>query len=463
MPVVNPYDESIIGEVAVASGIDIDRAIAGAEAGFKEMRSLPAHARSAILYRAAELLSARAAEFTRSIVQEAGKPVKYATIEVSRAIETLRFAAEEAKRLSGETVPLDAAKGSERRRGFFIRVPIGVIAAITPFNFPLNLVLHKLAPAFAAGNAVVLKPASATPLTALKLGELFLEAGLPPKALNVVIGPGSSVGKALAQDSRIRMITFTGSPAVGEQIKTYSGLKRITLELGSNSGAIVDETANLAKALERCLVGGFAYSGQICNHTQRLYLHRLIAEEFLGRFSTQAQQLVWGDPADPRTDIGPMINRQALIQAREMIDEAQMGGATVLCGGKADGTILLPTVVTDVNPEMRIVCEETFAPIVTVETFDDFGEALIRFNQGSRMGRYEYGIAAGVFTTDLNRAWWAIEELDVGNVYINDSATFRADLQPYGGVKDSGLGREGPRFAIEEMTEIRMVSFNLDA
>ncbi len=462
-PVVNPYDEGVIGEVPVASEADVDKAIAGAESGFKEMRALPAHARAAILYRCADLLTEQADEFVQTIAQEAGKPVKFAQIEVARGIETLRYTAEEAKRIHGETVPMDALKGSEKRRGFFLRVPIGVIAAITPFNFPLNLVIHKLAPAFASGNAVVLKPASATPLTALKLSELLLRAGLPPKALNVVVGPGASIGSALIQDARVRMITFTGSPRVGEQIKTQSGLKRVTLELGSNSGVIVDETADLGKALVRCLYGGFAYSGQVCNHTQRLYLHRSIAPDFLAKFISETQKLICGNPIDPNTDIGPLINRSALLEALAMIEEARAGGAVIACGGRAEGTILLPTVLTEVHPEMRVVSEETFAPIVTVETFADFEEAIARFNEGSRLGTFEYGISAGVFTRDLNRAWRAIEELDVANVYINDSATFRADLQPYGGIKDSGIGREGPRFAIEEMTEIKMVSFNLES
>jgi len=461
-PVINPYDETTICEVPVATEAVIDAAITAAESGFKEMRSLPAHARASILKRTADLLAEHSEEFTATIIAEAGKPAKFARLEVNRAVETLRFAAEEAKRIHGETVPLDAASGSEKRRGFFIRVPLGVVAAITPFNFPLNLVVHKVAPALAAGNSVVLKPASATPLSALKLGGLLLESGLPAKALNILIGSGSTVGNALVRDSRIRMVTFTGSPAVGERIKCESGLKRLTLELGSNSGTIVDETANLDKALERCLVGGFAYSGQVCNHTQRLYLQRSIAADFSAQFVAGAAELVCGNPAEPETDIGPMINRVALAQALEMIGAAQAAGALVACGGRAEGTILLPTVITDVQPEMKVVCEETFAPIVTIETFEDFSEAIERFNEGSAMGTYDYGLAAGVFTRDIGRALQAVEELEVGNVYINDSATFRADLQPYGGVKDSGMGREGPRFAIEEMTDIKMVSFNLD-
>jgi len=461
LPVMNPFDDSTICEVSVATEPVVDAAIAAAEAGAEEMGRLPAHARAEILSRTADLIQARAAEFTNCIIAESGKPRKYAQPEVSRGVETVRFAAEEAKRLHGETVPMDAARGSEKRRGFFIRVPVRVIAAITPFNFPLNLVVHKVAPALAAGNAVVLKPATKTPLTALKLGELLLEAGLPARALSVVVGSGSTVGTTLVRDSRIRMITFTGSPLVGEAVKRESGLKRVTLELGSNSGAIVDETANLDLALARCLVGGFAYSGQVCIHTQRLYLNESVAEQFTARFVDRAERLICGDPALPDTDIGPMIDRASLARALDWVEEARAAGAEVLCGGRAEGTIMLPTVISRVSPEMKVVCEESFAPIVTIETFRDFDDAVAKFNAGSSMGSYDYGLACGVFTRDIDRAWQAIEKLSVGNAYINDSATFRADQQPYGGVKDSGTGREGPRFAIEEMTDIRMVSFNL--
>lgn len=462
LEVINPYDESVVAEVPVAGETEVDAAVAAAEAGFAAVRSLPAHARAAILNRCADLLDDRAAGFAATIIAEAGKPRRYAEAEVKRAIATLRCAAGEAERIHGETVPLDSSPGSESRRGFFIRVPLGIVAAITPFNFPLNLVVHKLAPAIAAGNSVVLKPASATPLTALRLGELLLEAGLPPAALNIVVGPGGAVGSALVRDSRIRMVTFTGSAPVGETIRRDSGLKRTTLELGSNSGAIIDETADVETAVERCLVGGFAFSGQVCNHTQRLYVHRTIAADFSARFVARARQLVCGNPAAPETEVGPLISRAALAGVLSMIDEARAAGASLACGGIPEGTILPPTVLVDVTPEMKVVCEETFGPTVTIETFTEFEEAIGRFNEGSRMGAWDYGLAAGLFTRDVNRALRATEELEVGNVYINDSATFRVDSQPYGGVKNSGIGREGPRFAIEEMTDIRMVSFHLD-
>jgi acyl-CoA reductase-like NAD-dependent aldehyde dehydrogenase len=461
LPVVNPYDESVIGDVPIATEPVIDAAIAAAEAGAVEMRRLPAHTRSAILTKAAALLEERSDEFTDCIIAESGKPRKYAAVEASRGVETLRFAAAEALRIHGETVPMDASRGSEHRRGFFIRVPLGVIAAITPFNFPLNLVLHKVAPALAAGNSVVLKPATRTPLTALKLGALLLEAGLPAKALNIVAGAGGTVGSALVRDSRIRMVTFTGSPPVGEAIKRDSGLKRVALELGSNSGAIIDETADLDKAVARCLVGAFSFSGQVCIHTQRLYLHESVAERFSARLVDAAERLVCGDPALPETDIGPMICRAALTRGLSLVEEARAAGADILCGGRAEGATMFPTVLLGARQELPVVCEESFAPIVTLHPFRDFEEAVALFNQGSALGTYDYGLACGVFTSDVGRALRAAEQLEVGNVLINDSATIRADHMPYGGTKESGIGREGPRFAIEEMTDIRMVSFNL--
>ncbi len=459
--VTNPYTEEPIARVAACSDSEVDTAVGAAEAGAREMARLPAHARHDILDRAARLLSERADDFTATIIAEAGKPRRYAAAEVARAVETLRFAAAEALRIHGETVPMDAAHGSETRRGFWYRRPLGVVAAITPFNFPLNLVCHKLAPAFAAGNAVVLKPASATPLTALKLAELLLEAGLPPLALNVVVGSGSGPGLTLVRDERVRLVSFTGSPEVGATIKRETGLRRVALELGSNSGAIVDETADLDAALNRCLAGAFAYSGQVCIHTQRLYLQDSIAAEFTERFVAAAERLICDDPALPDTDVGPMINRTALASAQALIEQAVAAGARLLCGGRSEGTILYPTVLANARPDMAAVCEEAFAPIVTIETFNRFEEGLQRYNAGSSAGRYSYGLTAGVFTRDLGRAFQAIETLNAGSIYINDSATFRADHQPYGGVRDSGIGREGPRFAIEEMTDVVMVSFNL--
>ncbi|MFO7675305.1 MAG: aldehyde dehydrogenase family protein [bacterium] len=463
LAVRNPWDGTTVAEVAVADDEDVAAAVAAAGEGAREMARLPAHERGRILNRAADLVRHHAEALTDGIIAESGKPRRYAAAEVGRSEETIRFAAEEARRIHGETVPMDAARGSEHRRGYFARRPLGVIAAVTPFNFPLNLACHKVAPALAAGNAVVLKPASATPLTALRLGLLLLESGLPPAALNVVIGPGGAVGRALVCDSRVRMVSFTGSADVGEAIRAGCGLKRVALELGSNSGAIVDETANLEVALARCLVGAFAYSGQVCIHTQRLYLHEDIAGEFAGRLVAGAERLRRGDPALAATEIGPMIDRPALERGLALVEAARSAGARVLCGGTAEGPVMLPTVLDRVDPEMPVVCEETFAPVVTIETFTDFADGVEAFNHGSRAGSREYGLACGVFTRDVGRALRAAEKVEAGNIYVNDSATFRADHQPYGGIRDSGLGREGPRFAVEEMTDITMVSFNLDA
>ncbi len=461
LEVRNPYSHELLAEVPQAGEAEVERALASAQEAFTSFRKSPAHQRAGLLRRAAALLAERKEEFARTIALEAAKPWRYALAEAERAVETLSFAAGEAERLHGETIALDAARGSERRRGLFIRQPVGVILAISPFNFPLNLVAHKVGPALAAGNTVVLKPASATPLTALKLGELLLEAGLPPGVLNILIGPGQTVGERLLKDKRVRMITFTGSAPVGEQIKRESGIKKLVLELGSNSGAIIAADADLEMALEKCLFGGFAYSGQVCIHTQRIYIHESLKERFTEEFVSRAARLRRGDPLDPATELGPMIDEASAIRAELWIKEAVEGGALLRCGGKREGNFLEPTVLTAVKPEMRVVCEETFAPIVTIEGFANFEEALAKFNEGSRLGRYDYGLACGVFTNDLGRAWQAIEELEVGNVFINDSATFRADQMPYGGVKESGLGREGPHFAIEEMTEIKMVSFSL--
>jgi acyl-CoA reductase-like NAD-dependent aldehyde dehydrogenase len=459
--VVNPYDGRVLAEVAEASTAETEQAIASAEEAFVEMKKLPAHKRAEILYKTSERLEAQREDFAQLIALEAGKPWKFALAEASRAVQTFRFAAEEAKRLHGETIPMDAAVGAEGRRGFFIRQPVGVIAAISPFNFPLNLVAHKVAPALAAGNTLVLKPASKTPLTALKLGELLLEAGLPPGALNIVIGPGTSVGQQLSEDARVRMVTFTGSAAVGLHIKAHCGSKKVLLEMGSNSGIIVDENCDLSRAVQQSLIGGFAYQGQVCIHAQRIYVHEHIYPQFVRGFVEGAERLKAGDPLEKDCDIGPMIDEAAARQAEEWVQEALSQGAEVLLGGKRHKNFLEPTVLARVKPTMKVICEEVFAPVVALDAFKEFREAVRKFNEGSRVGTHRYGLSVGVFTNDLKHAFHAIEELESGNVLINDPSTFRADHMPYGGMGESGLGREGPRFAIEEMTEIKMVSLNL--
>ncbi|MFN4218016.1 MAG: aldehyde dehydrogenase family protein [Candidatus Bipolaricaulia bacterium] len=459
--VVNPYDGSVIAEVSEAGEAEVAHAIAAAEEAFAHMKRLPAHKRAEILYKTAEQLNAQQEAFAELIALEAGKPWKYALAEASRAVQTFRFAAEEAKRIHGETILMDAAIGAEGRKGFFIRQPLGVIAAITPFNFPLNLVAHKLAPAIAAGNTVVLKPASKTPLTALKLGEVLLEAGLPPTALNIVVGPGSIAGDLLIKDPRVRMITFTGSAAVGLHIKATCGSKKVLLEMGSNSGIIIDESCDLARAIQQSLSGGFAYQGQVCIHAQRIYVHERIYPQFVEAFLAGVKKLKVGNPLDKDCDIGPMIDEAAARQAENWVQEAVQQGAKLLCGGGRRASFLEPTVLTNVLPTMKAVCEEIFAPVVALDRFKEFSEGIRKFNEGSRAGTYRYGLSAGVFTNDFKHVFQAIEELEVGNVLINDPSTFRADHMPYGGIGESGLGREGPRFAIEEMTEIKMVSLNV--
>ena len=395
------------------------------------------------------------------IALEAGKPWRYALAEAGRAVQTFRFAAEEAKRLHGETIPMDAAVGAEGRTGFFIRQPLGVIAAISPFNFPLNLVAHKLAPALAAGNTVVLKPASKTPLTALKLGEVLLDVGLPPKALNIVIGAGPNVGEQLIVDSHVRMITFTGSAAVGLHIKAHCGSKKVLLEMGSNSGIIIDESCDLPKAIQQSIIGGFAYQGQVCIHAQRIYVHERIYPEFVKGFLEGVKRLKAGNPLESDCAIGPMIDEGSARQAEMMVREAVEQGAELLVGGGRRKNFLEPTVLTRVRSTMKAVCEEIFAPVVALDTFNEFSEGIRKFNEASRAGAHRYGLSVGVFTNNLKHTFQAIEELEIGSVLINDPSTFRADQMPYGGIGESGLGREGPRFALEEMTEIKMVSLNV--
>ncbi|HEX5773695.1 MAG TPA: aldehyde dehydrogenase family protein, partial [Geomobilimonas sp.] len=372
-----------------------------------------------------------------------------------RSSETLRFAALEAKMSHGEIVPMDASPVSAGRFGFYLRTPIGVIGAITPFNFPLNLVVHKVAPALAAGNSLVLKPATKTPLASIKLAEVLVEAGLPAGALNLVIGSGVTVGNRLVEDERLAMITFTGSPPVGREIKARCGLKRVTLELGSNSPTIIEEDGDVDAAVGRCVVGSFANSGQVCISVQRIFVHRNRYAEFVDKFVTATRQLKVGDPLDKGCDIGPMISRKELGRSLEWLEEAKKMGAVVAAGGEAVGNCLQPTILTGVTREMKVMCSEVFAPIVSVLPYDTFDEALEMADDSV------YGLQAGVYTSDINKAFKAVKRLDVGGVIINDVPTFRVDHMPYGGNKESGLGREGVRYAMEEMTNIKMVCINL--
>jgi acyl-CoA reductase-like NAD-dependent aldehyde dehydrogenase len=453
--VIDKWSGEEIGTVPSAQKADVERAVAAAARAFPAYADLPAHRRSRILARTSELLAQHQEEIATIICREAGKAWKYSMLEVARAIETFQFAAEEAKRIHGETVPMDASTGGEGRFGFYFRTPVGVVAAISPFNFPLNLVAHKVAPALAAGNTLVLKPASTTPLTAVRLGELLMQAGLAPGAFNLVFGPGSTVGDFLVTDPRVAKVTFTGSPPVGAQIMARAGLKRVTLELGNNSGTIIEEDADIDKAVPRSVVSSFANSGQICISLQRLYLHEKIASAFTEKFLAATRALKVGNPLDRDCDVGPMIDEREARRAEDWIGEARAQGARVLCGGKREGRMLWPTVMTDVRPDMKVVCQETFAPLVCLIPYSSFEQAL------TLLADTPYGLQAGIYTRDIGKAFAAIKRIDVGGMMVNDTSIFRVDHMPYGGNKMSGIGREGVRFAVEEMTNLRMVCFSL--
>ena len=455
LEVTNKHSGEIIGSVPLTDKQSFERTILAAQDGFSRISSMPAYQRSAVLQRTSERIEEQKDQITRIIAAEAGKAWKHARAEVERAVQTFKFASEEAKSIHGETVPMDASVGGERRIGFYLRFPVGIVGAISPFNFPLNLVAHKVAPAIAAGCSVVLKPASMTPLTSLKLGEIMMEAGLPDGALNVIVGPGSTVGNWLVADERVSMITFTGSPPVGRDIKSKSGLKKVTLELGSNSACIIDESADLDLAVPRCIVGSFAYAGQVCISVQRIYIHRKVYDEFTKRFVQGTQRLKLGDPLAPETDVGPMITEEDAKRTESWVNEAVSGGAEILIGGKRERNLYHPTVLAKVKPDMKVMAIEVFAPVVCLVPFDDFSDA-VRMADDS-----VYGLQAGVYTSDIEKAFEAVKGIRVGGVIVNDVPTYRADQMPYGGVKESGMGREGLKFAVEEMTDIKMVVFNL--
>jgi acyl-CoA reductase-like NAD-dependent aldehyde dehydrogenase len=455
LEVTNKYSGDVIGSVPLADKEAFEKAIKAAQDGFSLLSNLPAYQRSKILERTSEAIEKNKDEITRIIAMEAGKAWKHAKAEVERGVQTFKFAAEEAKSIHGETVPMDATVGGEKRIGFYLRFPVGVVGAITPFNYPLNLVAHKLAPAIATGCSVVLKPASMTPLTSLRLGQIMMDAGLPDGALNIVIGSGGTVGNWLVADERVSMITFTGSPPVGRDIKAKSGLKKVTLELGSNSACIIDETADLDLAIPRCVGGSFSYAGQVCISVQRIYIHKKLFDEFNHRFLESTKKLKLGDPVDPETDVGPMITEDDAIRTESWVNEAVQGGAKILIGGKREKNFYHPTVLTDVKSDMKVMAIEIFAPVVSFVPFDDFSDAVRMVDDSI------YGLQAGVYTSDIERAFQAVKGIKVGGVIVNDVPTYRADQMPYGGVKESGIGREGLKFAIEEMTDIKMVVFSL--
>jgi len=451
----NKYTGEVLATLPTARREDVDAAIAAAEEAAPVMAGMPAHRRGEILARAAAMIREQKEEIARLIAMEAGKALKYARVEVDRAVSTFTIAAEEAKRIHGETVPLDAVPAGEGYFGFYVRKPVGVVAAITPFNFPLNLVAHKVAPAIAAGNAVVLKPASATPLTSVKLCQILEACGLPAGAINLVVGPGGTVGDWLITDPRVGKVTFTGSTDVGQYIVSRAGIKKVTLELGNTSPVIVAPDADLDFVAKRCAVGAYYNSGQVCLSVQRIYSDRKIFEPFLERFTKATEEMVVGDPLDERVDVGPMIDVREAERIEGWVKEAAEGGAEVVTGGRREGPVYWPTVLIKVRPEMKVVAKEAFAPVASVIEVDSFEEALEQANATT------YGLQAAVFTRDLDRVFQAIRRLNFGGVIINDAPTFRADHMPYGGVRQSGIGREGVRYAIEEMTNIQMVAIRL--
>ncbi len=452
LPVYNKYSGELIGTLPTAREEDVDAAITAAVKAAPVMAEMSAYRRADILLGTARRLAEWKEEVARTIAAEAGKALKYARIEVDRAINTFTIAAEEAKRIHGETVPLDAVAASEGYFGFYIRRPVGVIAAITPFNFPLNLVAHKVAPAIAAGNSLVLKPASSTPLTSVSLCQILQEAGLPDGGINLVVGSGARVGEWLVRDERVAKITFTGSADVGRQIVSRAGIKKVTLELGNTSPVIIAPDADLETAAKRCAVGAFYNSGQVCLSVQRIYADRQVFDPFQERFIKATESMVVGDPLDERVDVGPMIDEKEAVRIEGWVSEAAAEGAKIVTGGKRVGPVFWPTVLTDVRPHMRVVAHEAFAPVASTIPYDDFEQAL------KMADATPYGLQAAVFTKNLDRFFQALRWLNFGGVIINDAPTFRADHMPYGGNRMSGLGREGVRFAIEEMTNIQMVA-----
>jgi acyl-CoA reductase-like NAD-dependent aldehyde dehydrogenase len=449
-----PYDETLIGRVPKGDAALVEKATSAAADAFAK-GGFPAHERAAFLDRAAELVRQREDDLTMTIAAEAGKPVKTARVEAQRCVGTLRFSAVAARTLTGHTVPMEAGAAGEGKLGMVIRVPYGVVGAISPFNFPLNLVAHKLGPAIAAGNAIVLKPAGQTPISSIKLAEVFYDAGLPENWLQIVCGSGSEVGNAIVEEDRIRAITFTGSAPVGWGIRSKAPHKKCNLELGSNAPLIVNEDGDWETAADKAQLHAFSHAGQSCISVQRILLHESIADKFTERFVKNVESLVTGDPMDENTDVGPVISRGDRDRVKEWIDEAAAKGGEILTGGELvdEDRCIAPTVIKNEPKECHTWKDEIFGPVATIHTFKTFDEAMEMANDS------RYGLQAGVFTRDVGNAKKAGETLEFGGVLINEVPTFRTDQMPYGGVKDSGNTREGPDYAVRELTEERLVTF----
>jgi len=449
----SPYDDAVVGRVALGDAATVDRAIAAAHDAYLHA-DFPQHERAAVLDRAAEIAAERVDDLALTIAAEAGKPIKTATVEAERCVATLTFSAVEARKLSGGTVPMEASPAGAGKLGIMLRVPYGVVGAISPFNFPLNLVAHKLGPAIAAGNAVVLKPAGQTPISALKLAHVLLDAGLPENWLSVIPGPGSEVGNAIVEHELTSALSFTGSAGVGWEIRSKVPHKKVNLELGSNAPLIVNADGDWEAAADKAQIHAFSHAGQSCISIQRILVHTEIAEAFTQRLVANIAKLKVGDPLDPDTDVGPLITRGDRDRVKGWIDEAVASGAKLLTGGELldEGRCLAPTLLGSPPKDAKVWCEEIFGPVATLDTFADFDEALAMANDS------KFGLQAGVFTRDIGNGLKAARALEFGGVLINEVPTFRADQQPYGGVKDSGNTREGPAFAVLELTEERFVT-----
>ncbi|MBA2462296.1 MAG: aldehyde dehydrogenase family protein [Actinobacteria bacterium] len=449
----SPYSCEVVARVAKAGATEARRAVDAAERAMQE--PLPAHKRAEILVRVAGYLGRRREEGAQTICAEAGKPLKAARVEASRAMSTFTMAAVQARTLTGEMVPMDASQAGAGKLAFTLRQPIGIVGAISPFNFPLNLVAHKIAPALAAGCAVVLKPASQTPLSALLLAELETEAGLPPGWLNVLVGPASEIGDVLVEDERVKLLTFTGSGDVGWKLRERAPRKRVNLELGNATPVIVEPDADLGDAAARLAANAFSFAGQSCISVQRIYVQRSVYDALLERFLPRVEALKLGDPADEETDVGPLIDQDSRERVLEWIAEARQAGAEILTGGELNGGLVRPTVIANAAPDLNVSCREVFGPVCTVTAYDTLDEAIDLANGTP------YGLQAGIFTASIKTALAAAQRLDFGGVTVNEAPTFRADQMPYGGVKDSGNTREGPAWAVREMTEERLVVLEL--
>jgi glyceraldehyde-3-phosphate dehydrogenase (NADP+) len=451
--VVNPFTQEVFAEVCLAGKEDLEQAIVLAEQAFRTTRKLPASVKNRICSQIAQGIESRSEEFARTIALESGKPLMYARGEVARSVTTFKLAAEESLRMTGEVLTLDITEAARGKAGLTWRYPIGPVAAISPFNFPLNLVAHKVAPALAVGNPVVLKPSTSTPLTALLLAEVVMETDAPEGSFSV-LPMNRADATPLVEDPRFKMVSFTGSATVGWDIKRRAGKKKVILELGGNATVVVEPDTDLEQAATRIVFGAFAFSGQVCISVQKAFVHRSVFSSLSELLVQKAQALKIGDPLDESVNFGPMIDSKNAERIDSWISQATEGGATLLTGGTKNGTTVLPTILTGVNPKANISCNEAFGPILVLEPYDDFQEALERVNDS------DFGLQAGIFTSRLDSSLQAFNTLEVGGVIINDVPTFRVDNMPYGGVKDSGFGREGIKYTIEEMTELKLMVFN---